>query len=1003
MRKTLLIILLLLTELSMTAKENIDPILANLRQLYIKVTPIWNHYIVFQGNMYSICNSKGIPIIPFTKEAITPGLYGYFILNKSKVIDTQGNVIFITRNSIEQVRHSTNTYKTVIASDYYSILNYKGEDVSPSGSSGLYAPFSIAQYHRGMVAFYEEANRTPRKLIGVKDTMERIIIPAIYNDVSIGTNYISGTKGDTVYLFDKTGKQLWAKKGDRCQVMYNDMIGLRLYGLWTIVGADGKLLTPYSYGKLENVNHPDVIKADNKLIDKTGKIVLDGGYNTPEPREGGWWQLGYNGNIYDEKFNLIIKAGTFRSATFEGKRYITLTNNYADNENTRTYDRILGILVNIQVEETIKNDGYIVTDLEDKEYKLVINNKIQKITEFTSIEKMNAKIPLYIIKWEEKPKEERTIENSTYSSNNRLVSLSANGYKVGLLDSNFKLMLPMKFNSIRYIDKTNIIHTDGYDGTYLYTPKGKLIAKARANSTVRSKEWIVEMSNSDSMIIADSTGVLYIGKNNTSALGVREINQYNNENFIPTLLAKTDDDGYDGIYTLAGKQLHPHTYHIVSSKMSGLTTLKKKDSLYFISHTGKMLYGGRGFSGRNCTILDSYAMLLSNENGKYGVIDAAGVTITPFIYDSFFTSYQTKEIVLVKDGQYAAIANTGYLKYPLQSSYPPTLTLDNLAGSADGHYYQITAGGYNDLGTTLPAQIKQAVYNPNNEDFIRWNTYRGQGQKSGIYNRYGKKIAYIYDNFTNYTHNNLMLVADSTKEKISMIDTSGNEVIPYIKAPKLLIANYLSIISINKNAIDTLYRIDGKTTKTDAISIDSATKQKLLEEHKSYMFGNSKTVKFSATGLKVGIAFARGTTLWDTEIDSAIEISYVFALHKKTGWGLYHPTDGWIQPATCDSISNKKGIISTYKASKKGCYNTNNNSYLPPVYDEVYSSVNRELNFHVVKQNNKFLLLNKALQPISAQYDSISTDYSMSPNISAFDSGKVIQLQLEEDGMVRPK
>ena len=79
MRKTLIIILLLLTELNMTAnaKENIDPLLANLRQLYIKVTPIWNHYIVYQGNMYSIFNRKGIPVVPFTKEEITPGLPNY--------------------------------------------------------------------------------------------------------------------------------------------------------------------------------------------------------------------------------------------------------------------------------------------------------------------------------------------------------------------------------------------------------------------------------------------------------------------------------------------------------------------------------------------------------------------------------------------------------------------------------------------------------------------------------------------------------------------------------------------------------------------------------------------------------------------------------------------------------------------------------------------------------------------------------------------------------------
>jgi hypothetical protein len=56
----------------------------------------------------------------------------------------------------------------------------------------------------------------------------------------------------------------------------------------------------------------------------------------------------------------------------------------------------------------------------------------------------------------------------------------------------------------------------------------------------------------------------------------------------------------------------------------------------------------------------------------------------------------------------------------------------------------------------------------------------------------------------------------------------------------------------------------------------------------------------------------------------------------------------------------------------------------------------------VVKENNKFMIVNKALQPISARYDSISTEYSMSPNIKAFDSGRVIQLQLAEDGMVRP-
>ena len=338
MRKTLIIILLLLTELNMTAKakDNTDPVLAHLRQLYIRVTPIWNHYIVYQGNMYSVCNSKGIPIMPFTKEEITLGLPNYFILNRTRVMDTLGNVLFKTSNRIEEVRYATNTYKSIVAGDYYGILNYNGEDLSPSGSSGLYEPFTIAQYKKGMLAYYEAANRIPRKLIGIKDTLERIVIPAIYNDVSIGQQYVSGTKGDTAYLYDKTGKLLWAKKADRCQVMHNDMIGIRLYGLWALVGADGKLLTPYSYGKLENVNHPDVIRADNKLIDKTGKIVLDGGYNTPEPKEGGWWQLSYNGNIYDEKFNLIIKAGTFRSSTFEGKRFITLTNNYTDNEK-KTY------------------------------------------------------------------------------------------------------------------------------------------------------------------------------------------------------------------------------------------------------------------------------------------------------------------------------------------------------------------------------------------------------------------------------------------------------------------------------------------------------------------------------------------------------------------------------------------------------------------------------------------------------------------------------------------
>ncbi len=214
MRKTLIIILLLLTELNMTAKakDNTDPVLAHLRQLYIRVTPIWNHYIVYQGNMYSVCNSKGIPIMPFTKEEITLGLPNYFILNRTRVMDTLGNVLFKTSNRIEEVRYATNTYKSIVAGDYYGILNYNGEDLSPSGSSGLYEPFTIAQYKKGMLAYYEAANRIPRKLIGIKDTLERIVIPAIYNDVSIGQQYVSGTKGDTAYLYDKTGKLLWAKK-----------------------------------------------------------------------------------------------------------------------------------------------------------------------------------------------------------------------------------------------------------------------------------------------------------------------------------------------------------------------------------------------------------------------------------------------------------------------------------------------------------------------------------------------------------------------------------------------------------------------------------------------------------------------------------------------------------------------------------------------------------------------------------------------------------------------
>jgi hypothetical protein len=513
-------------------------------------------------------------------------------------------------------------------------------------------------------------------------------------------------------------------------------------------------------------------------------------------------------------------------------------------------------------------------------------------------------------------------------------------------------------------------------GNYLFTPSGRKIRKLGPWPQVGQTGSIGLLQSPDSTVLVNDTGVLYLGPG-IASLFFPVGSQYTPVG-LPSVIAITGTNGNAAIYDCGMRLLVPEKYHIVAEKAPGILTLKLEDSIYFLNLAGKLLFGGRGFNGKNCMLLEGEVVLLQNETGKWGALDAAGRVIHPFIYNGLY----------------------GNNNQPILWNNTDTLRLDN-------------------TGTPMQQPSHAASLQARLAESRNWYTEvyaTQQNLQPGLYIAPGKKLSDLgvrskcYGFGVDDDYHFVFMITDTTGTQMAVIDTMGNQLIPFIPRPDVTVLSRYTVVALYNKGQSMLYRIKGNATERLNITLDAAHKDAIINRHKGNLgFTNSETVYCTAEGVGKAVILPHSRMpLLEPGIDSIKEVNGYLQVKKRTGWGLFN--QGWLCPPVCDSIITEQssGDKWLWKNGKTGVMVNRTQALIHPEYDHIFNPNTIEFNYFIAMKNGKYLLLDGKERLLAPAYDSIEVKddpyrWSALRNLKAKRGGKKYLLSVNINGEIEEK
>ena len=500
---------------------------------------------------------------------------------------------------------------------------------------------------------------------------------------------------DTLFAYNQSGKLLWKCLAREYEVINKKLIVITVNHLHALINYEGKLLTPLIYNQIVYDSVSKVILADNKILDLNGKTLINGLKDKPKKTNTGWWQVGENGNIYDDKFNLIFNSATYSSSYFVGDRYIRFLGK-SNCEDQCIYDIVKKEYLNINFIGKIKDDIYIAWNKHTNNAYLINNNLA--IGNLGPVNSVTVKQDGYLFVSKDTDRSVNrypvAVETSDQNSIDTLPKLTSS--QIEELNKKLNIHIITQYDYLDWVQNSNFLIGRDSGGTHILYNNIDKINKLETIKELRGRtiedKWLIIILK-DSIIVLDSTKIIYKTKGTD----------------LPDWAAYGDDVGYSRRYPLI---------------------LKNDDSMYFLSHTGNLLYN-RGFAVNKFHILDGYAILYCDSSHHWGVIDIFGNTITPFIYDTLeqmnnenFDSSEYYNYLLGIKGKFALLNNNGYVIPPFLDYQTHSKNYRRLLSKPRDYYSSINASYYKYTPTEKAAnnKVKMIVVNENEIEYDSYNS-----------------------------------------------------------------------------------------------------------------------------------------------------------------------------------------------------------------------------------------------------------------------------------------
>jgi|GEM_PF-6570611 len=371
----------------------------------------------------------------------------------------------------------------------------------------------------------------------------------------------------------------------------------------------------------------------------------------------------------------------------------------------------------------------------------------------------------------------------------------------------------------------------------------------------------------------------------------------------------------------------------------------------------------RNWIAKDTVVINQTCSRLLRSAGKWGLLSSTGDTILPLIFDSV-GEYGYQRFFVGQQGKLAYLDAVGNLSMPL--------ALDRLAevNSKDSIAYVSKDEVYSFKNWKLRRiDLKKE---PVPERYIQFQRgfYSTDGSgylPKGVYNSAGKRIAVgEAKNHFQYSYNKtLMAVTDSSSKHMTVIDTLGRQLAPWIDIPKKLVFSETAALAINDTgSIDFLYRYADDHLLFDTIVIN---KQEKLNYFNNISNGKQKTYRawnedehlcFEKPGYGRGISYLQ----WAVLIKGAEAVALadmLLAVKRKGLWGLCTLQGDELLAPGIDTIIPAGGLFYTLKRNGKyGAFDARTQTLYAPQFDSLYDVSTLHTNYLVGYLKGKGRMVN---------------------------------------------
>lgn len=967
-----------------------DSTFEKLNRLYVSAVRSGNNYLVNQGKSWALFNHSGKPMTAFMYEKMTSGFNGDVVVSMKegspKLLDSAG--------LLKTLFHQPNVYLRPATKQY----------VGYSYENAQHLKKFVYDENGAIILNYTENPEDKKEIIStgdnskyfIRDTNGQFISNRHFEDLEIGPNFIVATSDDSSFIINKSGKILFQTNGQSIVPIDDHYFAMRNKVFWLLIDSNGKRHTDKRFYSLGKAGISGFAGADNNIIQTaTGKPVLEDTYIQQIYKRGNWYELDAANSseniIADEHLKPLFTELNYEEVEFIGPRFALLSYRY-DDPNPIVYDRFSGKNIKLRIKQHIKDDFYYTEERKTQLKRLTKGVKQLPVTPFQNIEEVNHG-PFYRIN-NEKPSSEEP-----ESSFQLVITEYAESFVTGILDSQMKEIIPMKYHQIAIHSNNVILTTDAQGHKQLFDAKGKLLFALQANQQVFRSGAVIHIYSGDGSVLLDSLGkVLYKGKANIQLLFAERGEAL--PSTFPSLLMFEDSSGMAGVYDLKLKQILAHQFFKVKDKMDGTFALKKGDSVYYINSHGHFLFAGRGFQNQKLIFLPGYALILQNEAGKYGTMAADGNIILPFEYDTVYRA--AHGYAIGKQGRFAMLNDVGQLSYPLQQWAPVDKHQYGFLKSSDGKYYAINKGQVQEAKLSINSNLWQDMFRHHGL-FIYIEAGNEFNFQKGIYNHSGKRIA-EYKAGHDYRINGIeMLVPANDSNQLNLIDTSGKILIAGLNKKAIIHFYPDAILLVDTNGTDELYRKEAGAYKKSEIEIFKEDEQNILKHFKQNYNLSGFSFRFKTDLVSNALITTKGEVFMDPRVEKISVFENVYLITHSGKYGLMNYMTEWIQKPDADSIIKvKTGMFNIYKNNKKGVFKPGARlAYVPPYYDQIYKpNSNHDIKVVLVRKGNQYNLIDQEGKELLPWMDSISTRITKVEHTAAYIKGKEVSLNYNDEGEV---